>query len=81
MHILIKLLISIIDSSKKSGKVTNLVSCLSSPSGNWNVTQDTSDFLVKSKRCKKRIDFNSIVNTHPSTFKFKYMNIGNFVYC
>uniref|UniRef100_A0A2S2NY83 DUF4806 domain-containing protein n=1 Tax=Schizaphis graminum TaxID=13262 RepID=A0A2S2NY83_SCHGA len=52
-----------------SGKVTNLVSCLSSPSGNWNVTQDTSDFLVKSNRCKKRIDFNSVVNTHPNSFE------------
>jgi len=74
-----RLLISIERRIYKSGKVTNLVSC--SPSGNWNVTQDTSDFLVKSKRCKKRIDFNSIVNTYPSTFKFKYMNIGKFVYC
>jgi len=63
-----KLLISIVDSSKMSGKVTNLVSYLSSPSGNWNVTQDTSNVLVKSNRCKKRIDFNSIVNTHPSRY-------------
>jgi len=66
-----KLLISNIGSSKISEKVTNSVSCLSSPSGNWNVTQDNSAILVKSNRCKRRIDFNSIVNTPPGTFKFK----------
>ncbi|CAI6374539.1 unnamed protein product [Macrosiphum euphorbiae] len=56
-------------SSKISGKVINTESCLSSPSGNWNVTQDNSAVLVKSNRCKRRIDFNSIVNTHPDSSK------------
>ncbi|XP_060857932.1 uncharacterized protein LOC132935402 [Metopolophium dirhodum] len=56
-------------SSKIPEKIVNSVSCLSSPSGNWNVTQDNSDILVKSNRCKRRIDFNSIVNTTPDSFK------------